>query len=368
MTPINQRIVVTAADIEFTDPPLIEYQHGLFCQIALPRSRPKGREFIREYQNGAILIQAGNLWDGQHMAQQPVPYGPKARLSMLYINGEAVRRRNPEVYCERSGRKFMDRLGLNTDGGRDYNLFKTQMKAWAACRMTLGFNHLGAPTTIDTKPVTLFRGWYGEQADGSPAVWPGLVTLGREYFEDLLKHAVPLDPRALRALAHSAMALDAYSFLARRLHSLEKPIQVTKEQFKAQFGQEYQGKYGLYNFWNEWVAAVRAALAVYPSAKVELLPDGMMLYPSPPPVHYESVAVSHGLADKVRATLPTPPEARNLKTETLEQFRTLYPSLDPYACKAAFDAWLEGKRPDQQPKAYDRAFLGFAKRWIKGKL
>jgi hypothetical protein len=233
--------------------------------------------------------------------------------------------------------------------------------------MTMGFNHKGVAATIDTKPITVFWGWLGEEEDGTPTVWPGIVRLGQEYYEDLLKHAVPLDARALRALAHSAMALDAYSFLARRLHSLAKPVKVTREQFKAQFGHEYRGKYGLYDFWKEWVAAVRAALAVYLSAKVDLLPDGMMLYPSLPPVHSTSVAVLPGLADKVRASLPTPPDKRTLKTETLEQFHNLYPRLDPYACKAAFDGWLEGKRPDQQPKAYDRAYLGFAKKWAVGK-
>ena len=29
----------------------------------------------------------------------------------------------------------MERLGLNTDGGSTYNLFKQEMKALAACRL-----------------------------------------------------------------------------------------------------------------------------------------------------------------------------------------------------------------------------------------
>ncbi len=77
--------------------------------------------------------------------------------------------------------------------------------------------------------------------------------------------------------------------------------------------------------------------------------------------------MSPGLADKIRGSLPEPPGQHSLKTETLERFSNLYPGLDPYACKAAFDSWLEGKRPDQQPKAYDRAFLGFARKWAVGR-
>jgi hypothetical protein len=67
----------------------------------------------------------------------------------------------------------------------------------------------------------------------------------------------------------------------------------------------------------------------------------------------------------VRRSLPAPAEAKNLKPVTVERFRKLYPRLDPYACKADFDAWLdEGKEP---PRHYDAAFLGFAKKWTKGK-
>jgi hypothetical protein len=38
------------------------------------------------------------------------------------------------------------------------------------------------------------------------------------------------------------------------------------------------------------------------------------------------------------------------------------------ACKKAFDAWLAGKGEQAQPKFYDRAFMGFARKWIVGKL
>jgi hypothetical protein len=116
----------------------------------------------------------------------------------------------------------------------------------------------------------------------------------------------------------------------------------------------------------QFVPAVRAALTVYPSAKVEQIIGGLLLHPSFPPVHRSSVAVSVGLADHVRRSLPTPTTVKHLKPETVEQFRNLYPRLDVYACKGDFDAWLEGK--GHKPTHYDKAFLGFSKKWIKGKI
>ncbi len=61
----------------------------------------------------------------------------------------------------------------------------------------------------------------------------------------------------------------------------------------------------------------------------------------------------------MRIASPTPRE-NFLKPLTIEKFRKLYPRLDPYGCKANFDAFLEGK---EAPRSYDAAFLGFAKKW-----
>jgi len=62
--------------------------------------------------------------------------------------------------------------------------------------------------------------------------------------------------------------------------------------------------------------------------------------------------------------LAAPAETPPLKPATVERFRTLYPLLDPQACKTDFDGWAAGrKRPARD---YDKAFLGFAKKWAAG--
>jgi hypothetical protein len=65
---------------------------------------------------------------------------------------------------------------------------------------------------------------------------------------------------------------------------------------------------------------------------------------------------------------PAPPPERFLKAKTVARFRGLYPNLDPYACKAAFDVWADGLPPERKPRYYDAAFIGFAERWVVGKL
>ncbi|MEI2805530.1 MAG: hypothetical protein V9G18_06195, partial [Albidovulum sp.] len=61
---IQNRLLGVAVEIDQDDPLDIVYQHSLFCQVVLPRSRPEGRVFERAYRNGSIRMHAGELWDG----------------------------------------------------------------------------------------------------------------------------------------------------------------------------------------------------------------------------------------------------------------------------------------------------------------
>ena len=355
---IQNRIISAAVEIEQDDPLEIVYQHSLFCQVALPRSRPKERVFERSYRNGLVRLEAGALYNGHRMLEQPLPAGPKPRLALMHINSQAMKTHSPYIDIGNSCAEFLRRLGLNAQSGNTYTLFKREMQALAACRMTLGYTDGGKIITVNTQPVEEFSAWMAVSND-EQALWPGYLELSRRYLDSLLEHAVPLDARACGALAHSAMALDIYSFLARRLHSLQQPVKVTWHQFHAQFGQEFND---WRKFKQKFLTAFRAATTVYLDAKVEQVTGGLLLKPSMPPVHARSVAVSHGLAAQVRAALPAP-VVKSLRSATLERFRKLYPRLDPHACKGAFDAWLEAK---DAPKHYDAAFLGFAKKWVKG--
>jgi hypothetical protein len=85
------------------------------------------------------------------------------------------------------------------------------------------------------------------------------------------------------------MALDAYAWLAYRLHSLRGPTLVPWRSLMSQFG----GGFGqLKHFKPRFLANVGLACAVYPEAKVDLdHADGLMLHPSRPPVARKLVAV-----------------------------------------------------------------------------
>jgi hypothetical protein len=358
---IQHRIIDAAVDIRQEESASIEYQHGILCQVGLPRKKQDTRIFERTFKNASLLVEAGKLWDGRKWVEQPLPSGPKPRLALIHINSEAVRTQNPQVEIGRSCAEFLRRIGLPDQDGRTYNLFKRQMMALAAARLTMGFTLPDRAITVDAKPIKEFQAWLSDN-EQQPALWPGFLQLSQEYYESLLAHAVPLDPRAIGALSHTALGLDWYSFLARRLHELDRSVRVPFASLQEQFGQEYKGKNAADDFQKELLKINKQVLAVYPAAKIERATGALILYPSHPPIR--TAIKGCRVAQEKPEPLPLASPIATLLERTTEQFREICPRLDVYACKSDFDAWLNGK---EQPRNYQKAFLGFAKKWAKGK-
>jgi hypothetical protein len=99
----------------------------------------------------------------------------------------------------------------------------------------------------------------------------------------LQQHAVPLNEADLAALAHSALAIDLYSWLAQRLHRVNpnRPAFIQWPALKQQFGPDYNL---MQNFKKKFRVALRQVQARYKAARIEVDGYGMRLHNSPPPV------------------------------------------------------------------------------------
>jgi hypothetical protein len=109
------------------------------------------------------------------------------------------------------------------------------------------------------------------------------VQFSPEYFDSLLRHAVPLNETAVGCLAHNAMGLDIYAWLAQRLHRIEagKEATVSWSSLCEQFGPGYAHVREFRRVFKHTLAQVKV---VYPDANFELSKVGMSLKHSRPPV------------------------------------------------------------------------------------
>lgn len=260
------------------------FTHAVLCQVGLPRSKVDGREFLRQSGVAWVNVQAGVLDEGRGPVLQPIPYGVMPRLALTWVSTFAKRHNTQEIPIGDSAAEFLRIMGMDDQGSR-YTTLRKQMHALSACRLQIGY--MGH--TYNGQPVEQFDAWVADKNNHQKALWPGVMVLSQSYFQQIVENGVPLDNRALLALKGSALALDVYTWLAHRLHRIEnRPLILHWKAMREQFAQEYQGKDPDKDFKKEFVPALKAAMAVYPQAKVKQVTGGLMLLPSPPPVPYRN--------------------------------------------------------------------------------
>ena len=237
------RLVKAASSIAGAPPDRPDFLHAVMCQAALPRSRQDGLSFERQVGKLAMRCDAGKAWTGKAWEQQPLPFGVRPRLALIHICSEAVRKQSKEIEVGGSVRDFLLQLGMDTSG-RGYSQFQGQMAALAACRLQFAMKDPegGRVVNMDAKPISRFEAWLSND-DGQQVLWPGKLTLTSEFFDSLLRQAVPLDHRALAALSSSALSLDLYTWLAHRLCSVTRRggEKISWASLEQQFGGEYGG-------------------------------------------------------------------------------------------------------------------------------
>jgi len=291
---IQQRLLDLAVDIAGTAPEEITFHHSIMTQASLPTSRPPDGVQVWERQQGRarLRVEAGSVLDPRTglYVQPGLPYGPKSRLLLMHLNGEAVRRQSPIIPVEDTMTAFFRRLMGRKQDGRQANMLKHQLTALSAATFRLGIlQGEDRAFQLDTKVVSAFNLWF-EKDDSQRVIWPATLRLSLDYYDSLTRFAVPLDERAIAALAHSATALDVYCWLAQRLHRIPigKPQFVPWAAIYDQFGQGYRE---IRKFRRDFMKQLMQVRVVYPDARLSEDRRGMMLENSPPPVSKRIVQI-----------------------------------------------------------------------------
>jgi replication initiator protein len=174
--------------------------------------------------------------------------------------------------------------------GREVRRLKSQLSALAAAQFRMGISENDRAFQVNTQVVTAFELWL-ERSEGQRVLWPATLKLSLDYFDTLTRFAVPLDERAIAALAHSALALDTYCWLAQRLHRIpeDKPQFVPWTALFDQFGQGYSA---IRFFRRDFLRMLLQVKVTYPAARLSADQKGMILEHSLPPVPKRMVALS----------------------------------------------------------------------------
>jgi hypothetical protein len=293
LTRTRWKDVTSSASIRAEPPEEISYQHAVLCQTVLPSRSTEAREWTRQQGRAFLRIDAGSALHPElgEFVLLPLPYGAKARLVLIHLNGEAVRTGSPVIEAEDSLTAFVRRLmGGNDPNGREIRAFKDQLGAISASTVRLAILDGSHSVQVNTQIIDKFDLWLPKD-ERQRVLWPQKVELSSRYFESLTKHAVPLDERAIACLGRNPTALDVYCWLAHRLHRIPegKPQFIPWTALQEQFGQGY-GR--IRKFREVFRSLLKLVHSQYPTARLDEDEHGLTLWTSPPPVAKRLVQVS----------------------------------------------------------------------------
>ena len=198
----SRRVIQSSSQIRELPPERADFLHAVLCQVGMPRKQSKTRVFERSSGTVSMRLEARTLFQRGKFVDQPLPYGTRPRLVMVHISGEAVRTGSREVHIGDSMREFLITLSIEPSGGPrgGYTMFKKQMEALAASRLTLGMSVRSRDVTINTQPISRFEAWLTH--DGKQrGLWPGVMELSQEFYDTHNPRGAAGSPRARRAQA-----------------------------------------------------------------------------------------------------------------------------------------------------------------------
>jgi hypothetical protein len=298
LTPVRRRRLEASVEIADTRADRIAYQHTVLCQTCLPYRDPGSDVRVWERHQGiaSLRLEAGASRDPRtrRFVELGLPYGARPRLILAHLNSEALRLGSPRIEVESSLSAFVRRIQGRSPTGPELRRFKDQLARLAAAMVRFAVDlsddrSLQVQTTImDTMELWLTKD------ERQRVLWPAMVELSPRYFESLTRHSVPLDERALGAMANSALALDVYAWLSQRLHRIRsgRPQHISWDALHAQFGYGYQHVRQFRAVFKKVLALVHTQ---YPAARLEVEQSGIVLRQSPPPVTSRGASIPKAL-------------------------------------------------------------------------
>ncbi|EEF21789.1 conserved hypothetical protein [Ricinus communis] len=128
-------------------------------------------------------------------------------------------------------------------------------------------------------------GLWVPQRKSEAGAWRSKVRLSNNFYKECIDRPVPVDLRAYKALRGSPLAMDVYIWLTYRMSCTERRTRPIRwEALMAQFGSRYESDQAARDFKKGFLKALKLVQLVYPSARVLLVDNGLVLLPSPPHV------------------------------------------------------------------------------------
>ena len=271
---VNQLVTAREAD------PDRGFMARLMALCSLPRTNPGNRiRYIRKNGPFALVMTAGG--------KSKLPFGNFPRLLLAWVSTEAVRTQSRVLILGDSLSKFMRELGVYSSAGGVANRLRNQMDRLFNAHVSLIYEDELRKATVNSLIARRTEFWWNPKRPAESTLWKSKIELSEDFFNEIIRHPVPLDMNTLTALKRSSLGLDLYLWLTYRTFALRAPLRLSWRQVYRQFGVDparASDKRTVQNFRCEVLRELKKIKLAWPGLNYATAPGMLILHPSTPAI------------------------------------------------------------------------------------
>ena len=218
--------LVTASEVD----PDLGFMARLMALCSLPRTNPGNQlQYVRTNGPYKLGMTAG--------LDNKLPYGNFPRLLLAWVSTEAVRTQSRVLVLGDSLSDFMRALGVYSAGGGNAGIkLRNQMRRLFNAHIQLIYEDEHGEASVSSSVTDSTELWWNVRKPGERSLWESKIELSEKFFQEIIRHPVPLDMNTLKSLKRSTLGLDLYLWTAYRTFALRAPLRLSWRQVYRQFG------------------------------------------------------------------------------------------------------------------------------------
>ena len=253
---------------------VLGFMSRLLIMVNLPYRDP-GKDCKNWHRkNGNVSIDVATGYeDGVPIG---LPYGAYPRLILAYLITQAVKAQSPMLYLGKSFSDFIKLIGIEKGGKTRKQLHKQLERTLSASfawtyRTDKQWSRANIQVSHDSQL------WWDERQPEQQALWESYIRLNTDFFNEIIRNAVPLDLRVLSVLKNSPLGLDLYMFISWRVFKMDKPVFISWESLQEQLGGQY---HDIKEFARDCRSHIKRIQAIRPDLNVTFIKGRLCLKPS----------------------------------------------------------------------------------------
>ena len=161
------------------------------------------------------------------------------------------------------------------------------MRRLFGCTVSLIYEDENGRVTVNSLIADSTAFWWNPQRPNQPSLWESKIELSEKFFNEIIRHPVPIDMNTLTALKRCSLGLDLYLWLVYRTFALRASLRLSWRQLYHQFDANPSNKpdkRAVQDFRRKVLRELKKIKLAWPEWNYSTVPGVLILLPSTPAI------------------------------------------------------------------------------------